>query len=90
MLRVDPPPPDLPMLPTLRDTLLRFRQVLVELMDTECAEEGPVEGGGKKVLEKGAQPTKAELEEPIRIEATPEELARAAVAPIRIVEESDD
>ena len=32
------------------------------------------------------QPSKAELEEPIIVDATPQELARAAVTPIRIVE----
>ena len=32
------------------------------------------------------QPSKAELETPIRTSATPEQLARAAVTPVRIIE----
>ena len=35
------------------------------------------------------QPSKAELEEPIHIDATPQQLAKAAVTPIRIVEDPD-
>jgi hypothetical protein len=35
------------------------------------------------------QPSKADLEEDIRIDATPEELARAVLRPVRIVTEDD-
>ena len=35
------------------------------------------------------QPSKAELEEPIHINATPKQLAKAAVTPVRIVEDHD-
>ena len=35
------------------------------------------------------QPSKAELEESIRIDATPEQLAKAVVTPVRIVDDSD-
>ena len=35
------------------------------------------------------QPSKAEREESIRFDATPKELARAAVTPVRIVEDPD-
>ena len=35
------------------------------------------------------QPSKAELEEPIRINATPKQLAKFAVTPVRIVEDPD-
>ena len=35
------------------------------------------------------QPSKAELEEPIHINATPKQLAKAAVTPVRIVEDPD-
>ena len=35
------------------------------------------------------QPTKAELEEEIRIDATPEELARAIVTPVNVVHDDD-
>ena len=35
------------------------------------------------------QPSKAELEEPIHIKATPQQLAKAAVTPVRIVEDQD-
>ncbi|MDE0174310.1 MAG: hypothetical protein OYH76_17995 [Defluviicoccus sp.] len=35
------------------------------------------------------QPSKAELEEPVKIDATPEELAAAVLRPVRIVEDSD-
>ena len=35
------------------------------------------------------QPSKAELEAPIRINATPEQIAKAAVTPVRIVEDHD-
>ena len=31
------------------------------------------------------QPSKAELEEPIRIDATPEELARAVMQPVTVI-----
>ena len=33
------------------------------------------------------QPSKAELEEPIHVDATPEELARAVVRPVNVVYE---
>lgn len=33
------------------------------------------------------QPSKAELEEPIQIDATPEDLARAVVRPVNVVYE---
>ena len=35
------------------------------------------------------QPSKAELEEPIRINATPDQIALAAVTPVRIIEDHD-
>ena len=35
------------------------------------------------------QPSKAELEEPIHINATPKQLATAVVTPVRIVEDLD-
>ena len=35
------------------------------------------------------QPSKAELEAPIRIDATPQQLAKAAVTPVRVLEDSD-
>jgi hypothetical protein len=36
------------------------------------------------------QPSKAELNEPVKIDATPSALARAVLRPVRIVEERDD
>ena len=33
------------------------------------------------------QPSKAELEEPIKIDATPEQLARAVLQPVKVVED---
>ena len=38
---------------------------------------------------RGYQPTKAEMEEPIRIDATPDELALAVLRPVRVVEDPD-
>lgn len=35
------------------------------------------------------QPRKAELEKPVKIDATPEQLARAILRPVRIVEDPD-
>ena len=35
------------------------------------------------------QPSKAELEAPINLNATPEQIARAAVTPVRIIEDPD-
>ena len=35
------------------------------------------------------QPSKTELEAPIRINATPEQIAKAAVTPVRIIEDPD-
>ena len=35
------------------------------------------------------QPKKAEMEEPVKIDATPDELARAVLRPVRIVEDDD-
>ena len=35
------------------------------------------------------QPRKAELEEPVKIEATPEQLARAVLRPVKIIEDPD-
>ena len=35
------------------------------------------------------QPSKAELEEDVRLDATPEELVRAVLQPVRIVEDHD-
>ena len=35
------------------------------------------------------QPRKAELEEPVKIDATPDELARAVLQPVRIVVDDD-
>ena len=35
------------------------------------------------------QPSKAELDEPIRIDATPQQIAKAVVTPVRIVEDPD-
>ena len=35
------------------------------------------------------QPRKAELEEPVKIDATPDDLARAVLQPVKIVEDDD-
>ena len=35
------------------------------------------------------QPSKAELEEPMKIDATPEELARRALRPMKVIEDPD-
>ena len=35
------------------------------------------------------QPSKAELEEPIRVNATPQQLAKAVVTPVRVTEDPD-
>ena len=35
------------------------------------------------------QPKKAELEEDVNIEATPDELARAALAPVKVLQDDD-
>ena len=35
------------------------------------------------------QAKKAELEEPVKIDATPDELARAALAPVKVVQDDD-
>ena len=35
------------------------------------------------------QPSKAELDEEVRLDATPEELARAVLQPVQIVEDHD-
>ena len=35
------------------------------------------------------QPSKAELEEPVRIDATPDELAAAVLRPVRMIEDPD-
>ena len=35
------------------------------------------------------QPSKAEREDPIRIDATPDQIAKAAVTPVRIIEDPD-
>lgn len=35
------------------------------------------------------QPSKAELEEPVRIDATPDELAEAVLRPVRMTEDPD-
>ena len=35
------------------------------------------------------QPSKAELEEPIRVDATPQQLAKAVVTPVRVLEDLD-
>ena len=35
------------------------------------------------------QPSKAELDVTIRVDATPQQLAKAVVTPVRIVEDSD-
>lgn len=35
------------------------------------------------------QPSKAELEEPVKIDATPEQLARAILRPVRLVKDSE-
>ena len=35
------------------------------------------------------QPSKAELEEPIRVDATPQQLAQAVVTPVHVIEDSD-
>ena len=35
------------------------------------------------------QPSKAELEEDVRVEATPEELARAILRPVTVVEDTE-
>lgn len=38
-----------------------------------------------EVPAKGYQPSKAELNEPIKVETTPEELARRLVQPVRVI-----
>lgn len=35
------------------------------------------------------QPSKAELEEPVRIDATPDELAAAVLRPVTVIEDPD-
>ena len=35
------------------------------------------------------QPSKAELEQPVKIDATPEQLARAVLRPVKIIGDSD-
>ena len=35
------------------------------------------------------QPSKAELEEPVKINATPEELARRALRPMKVIEDPE-
>lgn len=35
------------------------------------------------------QPSKAELDEPVKIDATPEQLARAVLRPVKIVRDPD-
>ena len=35
------------------------------------------------------QPSKAELDEPVKIDAAPEELARAVLRPVKITEDRD-
>ena len=35
------------------------------------------------------QPSKAELEEDVRLDATPEELARAVLRPVRVIEDEN-
>ena len=35
------------------------------------------------------QPSKKELEEDVRVDATPEELARAILRPVKVVEDTD-
>ena len=35
------------------------------------------------------QPNKAELEEPVKIDTTPEQLARAALRPVKVIQADD-
>lgn len=42
-----------------------------------------------RVKPHGYQPHKAELEEAVKVEATPEELARAVLRPVDVVEDPD-
>ena len=42
-----------------------------------------------RVKPRSYQPTRAELEEPIRIDVTPEELALAVLRPVRVIEDPD-
>lgn len=42
-----------------------------------------------RVKPRNYQPTRAELDEPIQIDATPEELALAVLRPVRVVEDPD-
>lgn len=42
-----------------------------------------------RVKPRDYQPTGAEMDEPIQIDATPEELALAVLRPVRVVEDPD-
>ncbi len=55
-------------------------------MDTETAKPAPRE---VRVKSHRYQPSKAELEETVRIDATPDELTLAVLQPVKIVEDPD-
>ena len=42
-----------------------------------------------QVKPRSYQPSKAELQEPVKIDATPDELAASVLRPVRIVEDSE-
>ena len=49
----------------------------------------PIDGPTIRVKPHSYQPSKAEREAPIRVNATPDQIAKAAVTPVRIIEDQD-
>ena len=58
-------------------------------MTDEPRERVKIERRTVRVKPHSYQPSKAELEEPIKIDATPEELAAAVLRPVRTVEDPE-
>ncbi len=58
-------------------------------MSKESREPHPIERRTVRVKPHVYQPSKAELEEPVRIDATPDELAAAVLRPVRMIEDPD-
>ncbi len=58
-------------------------------MSKEPREPHPIERRTVRVKPHVYQPSKAELEEPVRIDATPDELAAAVPRPVRMIEDPD-
>ncbi len=58
-------------------------------MSKESREPHPIERRTVRVKPHVYQPSKAELEEPGRIDATPDELAAAVLRPVRMIEDPD-